>query len=186
MKEIVMATGNVGKWEIAKDIFGSYNLKLLREKIDTPEIQSSSVEEVSLHSAKYAAEKLNKPVIKSDVGYYIEELGGFPGPFVKFINEMLKPEDILNMLDGKENRKIILKECLTYYEPGKEPVQFISEEEANISNYKAGEGSTFDQILILKGFDKPKGTYPSSINMDHFKSNLKIYHDVAKYLEESE
>ena len=91
MKEIVMATGNVGKWEIARDIFKNYNLTLTQEKVETPEIQASTVEEVSLYSAKYASDKLNKPVIKSDVGYYIEELGGFPGPFVKFVNNMLKP-----------------------------------------------------------------------------------------------
>lgn len=36
MKEIAMVTGNMGKWEIAKDIFSKYNNHLLQEKIDTP------------------------------------------------------------------------------------------------------------------------------------------------------
>lgn len=181
MKEIVMVTGNIGKWKIASDIFEKSNVNLLQEKIDTPEIQSSEVEEVSLFSAKFASEILGKAVIKSDVGYYIEELGGFPGPFVKFINEMLKPEDLLKMMEGKK-RKVILKECLTYYEPSGKYKQFISINEAEITDYKEGSGSTFDQILILKGFNKPKGTYDDSINIDYFKNNLKIYEQAAEYI----
>ncbi|HAN09112.1 MAG TPA: hypothetical protein DCP90_00680 [Clostridiales bacterium] len=123
--------------------------------------------------------------IKSDVGYYFEGLGGFPGPFVKFINQMLTPEDILKMMDGNKNRKVILRECLTYYEPGKEPVTFISEEFASIADKLMGEGSTMDQILILDGYDKPKGMYSKEEMHEHFKSKLQIYHDVAKYIRES-
>ena len=78
----------------------------------------------SKYSAEYARDKLNIAVIKSDVGYYIEELGGFPGPFLRYANEMLESEDILKMMEGKENRKILLKECLTFASPGYETKQF--------------------------------------------------------------
>ena len=47
MKEITLVTGNLGKWKIAKDIFDKYNINLLHEKINTPEIQSNDVVEVS-------------------------------------------------------------------------------------------------------------------------------------------
>ena len=107
MQEITLVTGNLGKWKITKDIFDKYNINLLHEKINTPEIQSNDVVEVSKYSALYAAKKLNKQVIKSDVGYYIEELGGFPGPFLKYINDMLTSEDILNMMKTKNNKKSI-------------------------------------------------------------------------------
>lgn len=36
MQEITLVTGNLGKWEIAKDIFDKYNINLLHEKINTP------------------------------------------------------------------------------------------------------------------------------------------------------
>ena len=40
MEEIILVTGNLGKWKIASNIFKKYNIKLLQEKIETPEIQS--------------------------------------------------------------------------------------------------------------------------------------------------
>ncbi len=67
-----MVTGNLGKWRIASDIFEKYDVKLLQEKMETFEIQSKDVEEVSKYSALYAAKELKCPVIKSDVGYYIK------------------------------------------------------------------------------------------------------------------
>ena len=88
-KEIIMVTGNAGKYKIAKDIFIEKGLNLIQEKIETPEIQSYNVEDVSAYSALYAAKELNKPVIKSDVGYFIPALNGFPGPFVKYINALV-------------------------------------------------------------------------------------------------
>ncbi|HCC06838.1 MAG TPA: non-canonical purine NTP pyrophosphatase [Clostridiales bacterium] len=182
MRQITFVTGNQGKWLIARDIFKKYGVELYQEKIDTPEIQSLDVCEVSVYSAKHAGDKLRKAVIKSDVGYYFEMLGGFPGPFVKYINQTLKPADILKMMEGKENRKVVLKECLTYYELGREPVTFISEELGYISDIPMGEGSTMDQILILEGYDKPKGMYSNEEMHRHFMSNLEIYHDVAKYI----
>ena len=100
MKKVTMITGNMGKWKIASDIFKKYNVELEHIKMDTPEIQSHDVEEVSKYSAEYASNKLNIPVIKSDVGYYIDELGGFPGPFLRYINDMLESEDILKMMEN--------------------------------------------------------------------------------------
>ena len=106
MKQITMVTGNIGKWKIANDIFKKYNVDLKQAKIETPEIQAYDVEEVSKYSAIYAAKYLNTNVIKSDVGYYIEALNGFPGVFLKYINSMLTSEDVLKLMEGKDNRTI--------------------------------------------------------------------------------
>ncbi len=178
-----MVTGNVGKWKIANDIFKEFNVELLREKIDTPEIQAHNVEDISLYSGEYAANLLQKPVIKSDVGYYIESLGGFPGPFLRYINKMLTSEDILKMLMEKKNRKIILRECLTFACPGYKSKQFINEEEALISLEAKGEGTTFDRIIVFKGQKYPKSMNTEVENYKHFKKTLHIYYEMAEYLE---
>ena len=186
MKEVTLVTGNLGKWKIASNIFKKYNIKLLQEKMETPEIQSYDVEEVSKYSAIYAAKKLNKPVIKSDVGYYIEELNGFPGPLLKYINGMLMSEDILKLLENKQNRKIKLKECLTYADETGKVKQFISIEEATISTKPFGEGSPFDKIVILQGDKLPKSMNTEEENLKHFEKQLVIYDDMAKYLIEED
>lgn len=186
MKKITMVTGNIGKWKIANNIFKNYSIKLEHEKIDTPEIQSHNVEDVSLYSAIYAAEKLGKAVIKSDVGYYIEELNGFPGPFLRYINDMLDSEDILKMMDGKKNRTIYLKECLTYADVDGKTKQFINIEKATLSNSVMGEGTTFDRIVIFEGEELPKSMNTEEQNYKHFEKTLKIYYEMAKYLENME
>lgn len=183
MKEITMVTGNKGKWEIASDIFKKRKILLSQEKIETPEIQTYNVEEVSSYSAIYAARKLRKSVIKSDVGYFIKSLNGFPGPFVKYINEMLTSEEILELMKDKQDRTIILRECLTYAAPDGKIKQFLSEELATISDKVYGEGSTFDRIVIFDGQELPKSMNTPEENFEHFKKTLIIYEQMADYIE---
>ncbi len=182
MDKVVMVTGNIGKWRIASDIFKKYHVQLEHGKMDTPEIQSHFVEDVSKYSAIYAAKKLNKAVIKSDVGYYIESLGGFPGPFLRYANEMLQSEDILKMMERKENRKIILKECLTFSTPDGKTTQFVNVEEATISKQAYGEGTTFDKIVIFEGQKFPKSLNSEEDNIKHFEKKLQIYEKMAEFI----
>lgn len=183
MRKITMVTGNLGKWKIANNIFEKYNISLEHKKMETPEIQSHNVEDVSLCSAVYAARKLNKPVIKSDVGYYIEELNGFPGPFLRYINDMLVSEDIIKMMEGKENRTIYLRECLTYSDTNGNTKQFVNIEKATLANSAMGSGTTFDRIVIFEGENHPKSMNTEEENYKHFEKTLKIYYDMAEYLE---
>ena len=182
MIKVTMVTGNLGKWKIAKDIFSKYEVELLHGKMDTPEIQSEEVEEVSKYSALYAAKKLNRPVIKSDVGYYIKELGGFPGPFLRYANSMLTSKDILKMMEDKKDRTILLKECLTYAEPNGFTKEFVNVEEAKLGLREEGEGSTFDKIVIFDGEDHPKSLNTEEENHKHFTKALVIYDECAKFL----
>ena len=110
--KVTFVTGNMGKWEIGRDIFARYGLELAQAKMETPEIQSLDVTEVAAYSAQYAAKKLNTPVIKSDVGYYIPALGGFPGPFIKYINQTLSDKDLLRLMKGVKDRSMII--CFLY------------------------------------------------------------------------
>lgn len=182
MNEIIMVTGNVGKYNVANDIFSKKGLNLIQEKIETPEIQSYNVEDVSTYSALYAAKELDSPVIKSDVGYFIPALNGFPGPFVKYINGMLTSEELLKLMENKGDRTIILKECLTYATPTGETRQFVNEEKASIALNAYGTGSTFDRIVIFEGQELPKSMNTDDENLEHFKKSLKIYEDMAEYL----
>ncbi len=186
MKKVTMVTGNLGKWKIASDIFKKYHVELLHEKMDTPEIQSHNVEDVSKYSAMYAANKLNKSVIKSDVGYYIESLNGFPGPFLRYVNDYLTSEEILKLMENKENRIILLKECLTFASPDGRVKQFVNVEKATISEYAMGSGTTFDRIVIFEGDSLPKSMNSEEENYKHFEENLIIYDEMAKYLERLE
>ena len=87
------------------------------------------------------------------------------------------------MMEGKTNRKIILKECLTYASKDGKIKQFINEEEATLSNKPYGSGTTFDKIVIFKEDTFPKSMNKDEKNYKHFEKTLTIYNKMAEYLE---
>ena len=153
MIQVTFITGNQKKVMSAQEAIKGYDVELLQEKLETPEIQDKSIQKVAEFSARYAADKLNKPVVKVDVGFEIEALNGFPGPFSKFINEWLKPKQILLLLDGEDNRKAKFIDVVAYCEPGNDPVSFSIETNGEIDTEAHGEnGWGIDQIFIPDGY----------------------------------
>lgn len=177
-KTLVFVTGNSYKFEVGKTVLGKAGINLVQEKLETPEIQSVDVSEIAKYSAKWAAEKLGKPIILTDAGYYIEALNGFPGPFIKYINKWLTSDDLLKLMQGKTNRKVTVKMCLAYCEPKKEPVIFTSEALGTISKKAVKtdkQGSTpINEIFIPQGFDKVE-TEISREQMVEFWSKKETY-----------
>ena len=184
MLKIHFVTGNAGKWEIAKDIFAKYGLELIQTNMETPEIQSTDVKEVAAYSARYAAQKLNAPVIKSDVGYYITALNGFPGPFIKYINGMLSSEDLLHLMKGVENRSMIIRECLAFATPASLTKCLTHEQQTILATKAEGTGSSIDKIMILDGFTKTRGACTKEEVAEFWKKSLTLYHDMAQFLKD--
>lgn len=180
--KITFVTGNMGKWEIGRDIFTQYGLELAQAKIETPEIQSLDVTEVATYSAQYAAQKLNTPVIKSDVGYYISALGGFPGPFIKYINQTLSDEDLLRLMKDIKDRSMIIRECLAFATPDGFTKCFVHEQKTRIAEESDGVGSSIDKVMILEGFTKTRGASDSKEVAEFWKKSLTLYHEMAKFL----
>ena len=182
MKKVTYVTGNLAKITSARQVLEPLGFEVEQVKIETPELQNDSIEEIAKYSAKWASEELKCNVIKNDSGLCIEALNGFPGPFVKYINGMLSSEEILKLMENKTDRTIFLKECLTYATPTGEIKQFINEEKASIALNVYGTGSAFDRIVIFEGQEMPKSMNSDEENLEHFKKSLKIYEDMAEYL----
>ena len=180
--KITFVTGNMGKWEIGRDIFAKYGLELAQAKIETPEIQSLDVTEVATYSAQYAAQKLNTPVIKSDVGYYISALGGFPGPFIKYINQTLSDKDLLRLMKGVKDRSMIIRECLAFATPNGFTKCLVHAQKTTIAEKSDGVGSSIDKVMILDGFTKTRGASDPKEVAEFWKKSLTLYHDMAKFL----
>ncbi len=190
MKQIIFATGNKYKFEVAQKVLERTNIELVQHKIETPEIQSADVEEISSFSAKWAAAELGKPVALTDAGYYIDALNGFPGPFIKYINQWLSSEDLLMLMKGKKNRRVIVKACLAYCEPEKEPVTFPSEVVGTIARKATKtqkKGSTsINEIFIPRGYSKVETEIPRE-EMIKFWAGVETYWEkLADYLEKTE
>ena len=72
--KITYITGNWAKVKSAKRILESLGIEVDNVKMSTTEIQADIVEEVAIHSAKEASEKLKCSTLKNDTGLFIEEL----------------------------------------------------------------------------------------------------------------
>lgn len=186
MKTIAYVTGNPYKFQIAKKVLNKKGIKVEQEKFETPEIQSTNLVEIASFSAKWAAEKLGKPVVLTDAGYFIETLNGFPGPFIKYINEWLTAEDLLRLIEGKKNRKVIVRACLAYCEAKKEPVTFIGEVAGTIAEkaVKTNKGwiTPINELFIPEGFNSVESEIPKE-EMIKFWGKLEIFwEELADYL----
>lgn len=182
MKEILYVTGNARKFEVAKEAMRRFGFPLVQRALDTPEIQSENVNEVAAFSAKWASDCLQKPVIVTDTGYYIEALSGFPGPFVKFINKWLTSADILNLMRNKKNRDVEVMGSLAYCEPGESPVTFMGTFRGKIALFAGKRGTaSIDEIFIPSGFNRPESEIPRE-EMVSFWGKDGAWQELVSYL----
>ena len=181
MIDITFITGNQKKVQSAQSALSKFDINVLQEKLETPEIQDKNIQKIAEFSVKFAAEKLNKPVIKVDVGFEIESLNGFPGPFSKFVNEWLTPEKILRLLDGEQNRKARFTDVVAYCEPGKESVSFIAITNGVLDMSVSGDnGWGLDKIFIPEGYSV---TLANLTDEERVKVwNVEHWQNLAKYL----
>lgn len=107
-------SSNKNKIARAEIFLKPHNIEFISKDVDVLEIQSDSIENIAENKALAAFEKLKQPLFVSDHGWEITALNGFPGSYMKYINEWFVPQDFLNLMNGKTNREMIFTEYLCY------------------------------------------------------------------------
>ena len=185
MNKIIYVTGNWAKLMSAKKILEPLGIEIDNIKMETTEIQADTVEEVAIHSAKEASEKLKCTVLKNDTGLYVEALNGFPGPYTHYVDEKIGEEGLLKLLENQENRNAYFIEAFAYCEYGKDPIVFKSITKGKIAKEKSGQyGWSWDFIFIPDGYDKTMGNYPDEERC--LVWNTDAYYELAKFLKNKE
>ena len=123
------------KFDIAQTYFEKLlsDYELVQYEIDTPEIQDESVEEVARQSAIWASKLTGDPCIKMDVGFFINGLNGFPGPFVKYANDWLTQDDFLRLMDGKDDRSVYFEDATAIAYPDGRSEVFTIRKNGNVA-----------------------------------------------------
>lgn len=185
MKKIIYVTGNWSKINSAKRILEPLGIEVDNIKMDTTEIQADTVEEVAMHSAKEASEKLKMDVLKNDTGLYVEALGGFPGPYTHYVDEKIGEDGLLKLLKGIKNRNACFIEAFAYCEYGKDPIVFKSITKGKIATSKSGKyGWSWDFIFIPDGYEKTMANYPDDERC--LVWNTEAYNEIALFLKNKE
>ena len=155
MSRIIYLTTNEFKFREAEIVLkGEYGLdiEIMNPDFEIYEIQAKTCAEVAAFSAKYAADKLGKPCLKSDTGLYLEALGGLPGPYNAYFDKQIGVKKFLNMIKDEKNRKARLEHCFAFCEPSKEPIIFTGGSTGTISEEPRGEyGRWHDFFFVPDG-----------------------------------
>ena len=186
MKKITYVTGNWAKIASAKQYLEPLGYEIDNIKIETPEIQADDVTEVAKYSAKWAAEELNVPVMKNDTGFFIKHYNGFPGAYMKYIDETIGIDGMLKLMEGVEDRSAYFKESIAYCEPGEEPIIFEGITEGTIAKESDGEygWGVIDHLFIPKGEKKTLGCFPDEERWGFWSPDA--YKKLAKYLDKKD
>lgn len=150
---LVFLTGNQHKLSETKRIL-SYSIENIN--LDLEEIQGNS-EEIIQHKIDLAYSKIKKPLFVEDVSLEIKAWNGFPGPYIKWLNESIGKESVSKMMQGETNRNAKAV-CLIGYRDSKRTYFFRGEIEGKITNTPRGEnGFGFDSVFLPNGYEKTFG-----------------------------
>lgn len=152
MKKIYFVTTNNYKFKKISLALDIQDIVLVLLSEETPEIQAANNQKVAAFSAEWAASKFNKPVIKEDVGLYIDALKGFPGPYLNQIEKWIETDGFIKLMNDKENRSAYWEYAISYCEPGQSPVTFYTHQKGKIVKEARGKNGWYaDKIFISEG-----------------------------------
>ena len=190
MKEIIFVTHNKGKVKSAEKYLS--NIKFSTYDFELEEPRSDDLKEIATAKVKQAYEKVKKPCIAMDSGFFIDELQGFPRAFVNFSLETIGIEGILKLMEGKENRKCQFKECLAYHD-GNEIHYFYGKHPGNLAKEVLGknrEEKWSDLWYIFKpdNFEKTLAEMTQEERENRCRTNgsNSAFEEFAKWYQENE
>lgn len=186
--KIAFATSNQFKFDslqkFLKKVAPEFELKQINTEI--PEIQAADNQSVAAFSALWAANQLKQPVIKEDIGFYLEAWNGFPGPLVKDVEQQLGTAGFLQLLSATSNKRAHFKAAIAYAQPGQELAQ-VATFETKLSGFVTdktvglgqGKGGLADQIFIPDGYEI---TIAQALDEDSFDRPTAHYQQLVNYL----
>ncbi len=151
MKEIIFSTGNETKFQNGKAVCDQFGVNLVQKPLKIDEIQDTNPEYIITDKAKRAFELTGRPVIVSDDSWDIPGLNGFPGAYMKSMNEWLAPGDFVNLTKSLTDRRIFLHARLVFAD-SKTIKLFSSTFEGYLLKEPRGEyGPPSQKIISLQG-----------------------------------
>ena len=116
MKTLIFATSNQGKATSLKRHLAIVGVPVTVEArpLELIEPQADTALEVALSKARQAFALLSQPVIVDDSAFHITALGGFPGPYIKYMLSTLGIEGIMAFMKGQKDRTAYFESHLVY------------------------------------------------------------------------
>ena len=176
MKKVFYITGNNYKFKKAEKYAKDFNVSLIQKKLKIKEIQSNLIKDIAKDKAEQAYNIFKKPLVVSDSGWSIPSLGGFPGPYMHYVNEWFSVKDFLNLMRDKKDKTIILEHVICA--ASKAGFKLFREEiKGCFVGHEEGSGLPSDRVIKLDGSSQTIAKY-QNLNKDSFNTSdlwKKVY-----------
>jgi XTP/dITP diphosphohydrolase len=167
MSEILFSTSNPEKTLIAKTICSAKGLNVEQISLDIDEIQGEDPKVIVEDKVRKAYQKIKKAVVVSDDSWDIPALNGFPGPYMKSLNHWFKAEDFLRLMDGINDRTIIIHQYLSYFD-GKNIYTFKNDFSGKVTLEPRGKN------------DRSPSTMITELDIDNGKTIAELFEEVEQ------
>jgi len=154
-RAVFFATGNIHKFNEARNILAKLDIAVGMLKMKDTEIQSDNLAEIAQESAMEVFKQCGLPIIVEDAGLFIDALKGFPGPYAAYVYKTIGNKGLLKLMQNSENRKARFQSVIAYCDSKKNLMIFEGEaagiitKEELVGNGKSGFG--FDPIFQPSG-----------------------------------
>ena len=185
MSKLTYLTGNKDKFESASFHFKIYGVELIQEKIDLQEIQAEDSLNIVKDKLDKAFNLIKKPLIVTDISWYFNALNGFPGPYMKYVNNWLKCTDLLAMYKDKKDKTFERHHYIGYKDTQKTKI-FKIVEKGEVLDKKYGEDVAINEMDKVITFDLVNKTpYSLATNTKrnaHYLKNKNKYEEIINYI----
>lgn len=150
MLQVICATSNSLKFGTGKAICAKYGVELVQAAADIDEIQGEDPKKIVARKAQDAYAILQKPVVVSDDSWAISGLHGFPGPYMKSMNQWFAPDDFIRLTKDLTDRRIVLQKYLAYCD-GTETILFNDDIAGVLTTEARGRsGDAAFKVVVLE------------------------------------
>lgn len=183
MKEIFFVTTNKHKVSEVKAILKPFNIKVTQIDMEYEENHDVSIEKIAKEASKKLADKLQKPVVVEDSGFFFEAYNNFPGALPRFVFNGIGYKGIMKLLKD-EKRDTYAKAVVSYCQPGQNPIIFEGVMQGKIAQEVFDEDKDimpYERIFIPEGYivTMSKLTREEKNSISH---RGKAFRKLAEYL----
>lgn len=177
-KKLILVSTNPNKGIEAERILG---VPLLRVSLALPEIQGATVEEITRFKLETAKTKGYGRLIVEDVSLGFDELGNFPGPYVKWLLEAAGGKGLAAIAYALNNRAAKAQCCVGYWD-GKQSHIFLGEAPGEVLVHPRGERHFGWDAWFLPRDSKKTYAELAPEEKDQLSHRGKAYRKLAEHL----
>ncbi len=177
---LILVSSNPNKGIEAERVLG---MPLLRVSLVLPEIQAATVEEITRYKLEAARTKGYHRLVVEDASLGFDELGNFPGPYVRWLLEAAGGKGLAAIAYALNNRAARAQCCVAYWN-GSEGKIFLGQCTGEILVQPRG-----DQHFGWDAWFQPRGSQKTFAEMtseekDQVSHRGNAYRQLSAHLQE--